>query len=257
MTVCPSAIEMLSLSPSLTLIVATTRTMGIGLNGTLPWPPLKEEMAYFTRVTKRPQPPSQKDRKHVNAVIMGRKTWESIPQKFRPLKGRVNVVISRTPRELGFTKLEGEGCNEEERPIAASGLDEGLEILTSLYPAPALSPPPSSNQHTSTHPQLGRIFVIGGAQLYASALQNPHCKRILLTEIHTEFECDTHFPVNLLSGEGKKEENEEGETWVKRGKGELDEWTGEEVKRDVREENGVRYEFGMWERVKHEEKSMV
>jgi dihydrofolate reductase len=72
-------------SPSLTLIVAATATNGIGRANTLPWR-LPAEMAYFARVTTG---------NGGNAVIMGRKSWEGIPAKFRPLKNRINVVISR------------------------------------------------------------------------------------------------------------------------------------------------------------------
>lgn len=72
----------------MTLIVAATTSNGIGQSNKLPWR-LKGEMAYFARVTSRAPP------EKVNAVIMGRKSWEGIPKKFRPLKGRRNVVISR------------------------------------------------------------------------------------------------------------------------------------------------------------------
>ncbi|MCJ1367102.1 dihydrofolate reductase [Acarospora aff. strigata] len=94
-------------TPTLTLIVAATSTkMGIGLNGTLPWAPLKKEMAHGARITKPapPPPPSssfspptsrssssstnsktQEEIRPINAVIMDRKTWQSIPPKFRPL----------------------------------------------------------------------------------------------------------------------------------------------------------------------------
>ena len=71
------------------LIVAACEGMGIGLNGTLPWR-LKEEMKYFSKMTKSV---SCSDKR--NAVIMGRKTWLSIPEKFRPLPGRLNIVLSR------------------------------------------------------------------------------------------------------------------------------------------------------------------
>ena len=81
---------------SSTLIVAATPEMGVGQSGTLPWPSIKAEMAYFARVTRRA--PAQQ----VNAVVMGRRTWESIPPKFRPLKGRRNVVVSRNPDKLGL-----------------------------------------------------------------------------------------------------------------------------------------------------------
>jgi len=73
---------------SITLIVAATRANGIGLNGGLPWK-LPLEMAYFARVT------SKAPEGDINAVVMGRKSWQSIPQKFRPLKNRLNVIISR------------------------------------------------------------------------------------------------------------------------------------------------------------------
>jgi dihydrofolate reductase len=71
-----------------TLIVAATKTNGIGQNGHLPWR-LPKELAYFSRVTTNAPAGS------MNLVIMGRKSWESIPSKFRPLKERVNIVISR------------------------------------------------------------------------------------------------------------------------------------------------------------------
>lgn len=72
----------------LTLIVAATVANGIGQNARLPWR-LPREMAYFARVT------SDAPEGTMNAVVMGRNTWESIPNKFRPLKERVNIVVSR------------------------------------------------------------------------------------------------------------------------------------------------------------------
>lgn len=73
----------------LTLIVAATRQNGIGRGGTLPWH-IPKDLAYFARVTMN-APGAQ-----INAVIMGKKTWESIPPKVRPLKKRINVVLSRS-----------------------------------------------------------------------------------------------------------------------------------------------------------------
>lgn len=78
---------------SFTLIVAATLSNGIGQSARLPWR-LPQEMAYFARVTTA-APAGTK-----NAVIMGRNTWESIPPKFRPLKERVNVVISSNAEYL-------------------------------------------------------------------------------------------------------------------------------------------------------------
>lgn len=80
----------------LTIIVAATKSNGIGFDSRLPWR-LRKEIKYFAQVTST-APSGQQ-----NAVIMGRNTWESIPQKFRPLPNRLNVVISRN---LGYDLCE-------------------------------------------------------------------------------------------------------------------------------------------------------
>jgi dihydrofolate reductase len=87
---------------------------------------------------------------------------------------------------------------------------------------------------------VGRVFVIGGAQIYDAAL-TMGAGRVLLTRVMREFECDTHFGLRL--GDGEKN------GWVKRDKAELDAWTGEEVPAGVQVEGGTEYEFEMWERV--------
>ncbi|KAI0128943.1 dihydrofolate reductase-like domain-containing protein [Xylariales sp. AK1849] len=202
----------------LTLVLAATRNMGIGRAGTLPWTGLKKEMAYFARVTKRL--PSGAQSPTLNAVIMGRKTWDSIPPRFRPLKGRLNIVISRSPPEPA-----AEAANAETDPVRVSSLEEAVEYVNSSAPG-----------------KVGRVFVIGGAQIYGAALQLEEAKRILLTSVVNDFECDTFFPLQLF-------ESPRGGKWAKKSKHELDAWSGETVPEGVQEENGTQYEFQMWERV--------
>jgi dihydrofolate reductase len=87
----------------LILIAAVTRQNGVGANGTLPWR-LPKEMAHFRKATSSlAGAPHQES---MNAVVMGRKTWQSIPPKFRPLKGRINVVVSRQSGEEALKSLE-------------------------------------------------------------------------------------------------------------------------------------------------------
>ncbi|GKT53442.1 dihydrofolate reductase [Colletotrichum tofieldiae] len=208
------------MSHELTLIVAATRNMGIGAKGGLPWTGLKKEMAYFARVTKRLPPQAPSDAR--NAVIMGRKTWESIPPKFRPLKGRLNIVISRShpaPDSASAPDLDKE-------PVKVGSLEQALAYLRA----------------DGVAGRLGKVFVIGGAQIYDAALRAPEAKRVLLTKVLADFECDAFFPLRL------SDEEEVAEGWRKAGKSELDAWAGEEVEGGEIEENGARYEFQMWEK---------
>ncbi|KAM0454634.1 hypothetical protein ACHAPV_005617 [Trichoderma viride] len=202
-------------TPELTLIVAATRSMGIGFQGTMPWKGLKKEMQYFARVTTRVPTSSQTIQ---NAVIMGRKTWDSIPPKFRPLKNRINIVITRSAP-----------TNPPSSPPPADAEVRVPSVEAALrYAAEANS---SSG---------GRVFVMGGAQIYEAALKHPSAKRVLLTSINAEFECDTVFPLDLTG--------DKAEGWERRSREELQAWTGEEIEEGGQEEAGIKYEFQMWEK---------
>ncbi|EPE03488.1 dihydrofolate reductase [Ophiostoma piceae UAMH 11346] len=210
----PAALE-------LTLVVAATaRDMGIGAAGGLPWTGLRKEMAYFARVTKRGDG---------NAVIMGRKTWDSIPPKFRPLKGRLNVVISRSFAP-GLPK-DPVGGPDSDGPVEASSLEMALAYL--------------KTRQTQTNSE-GRVFVIGGAQIYAAALGLAEARRVLLTRVMSDFSCDTFFPI-VLGGEAAA--SEASQKWVQRTRAEHAAWIGEELAEATQTENGTEYEFQMWEKL--------
>ncbi|KAL8370497.1 hypothetical protein RB595_000730 [Gaeumannomyces hyphopodioides] len=231
----------------LTLIVAATRSMGIGRGGALPWTGLRREMAYFARVTRRAPAGA------VNAVVMGRKTWDSIPPRFRPLKGRLNVVLSRTapPQDIGGggEGERGEGGGGEDLPVVhARSLPEALEYLARRRGGTEQQ----QQQQQRRRPSLGRVFVIGGAQIYdaALALRSPAAavRRVLLTSILTDFGCDTSLSSLRLGGDGADGADEGSGPWRRASKEQLDAWTGEAVPEGVQEENGTSYEFQMWER---------
>ncbi|XP_061726570.1 dihydrofolate reductase [Cydia pomonella] len=145
----------------LNLIVAACENMGIGANGTLPWR-LKKEMAYFTTMTTKVSSPDR-----VNAVIMGRITWDCIPDKYRPLANRVNIVMTRQVDNLNNKVPEG--------VIVVPSLDEAIKYI-------------------DNRPDIESTWVIGGSSIYEAAMAHPNCGKIYLTEIQKSFDCDTFFP---------------------------------------------------------------
>ncbi|OAA73913.1 dihydrofolate reductase [Cordyceps fumosorosea ARSEF 2679] len=198
----------------LTLVVAATRSMGIGAGGTMPWKGLRNEMKYFARVTTHLPPHCPPGA--VNAVIMGRKTWDSIPPKFRPLKDRLNIVITRSA---------GPAPGKDENPVRVPSVEAAL-------------------RYARAHCAGGRVFIMGGGQVYATALERPEARRVLLTSIDADHDCDTFFPIRLgTPGEGGTEPG-----WTRRSDGEWRAWTGVEEGDGRREEAGVKYEFQLWER---------
>lgn len=129
----------------LNLIFARARNGVIGRDNTLPWH-LPEDLAHFKQTTLG-QP-----------VIMGRKTWDSLPPKFRPLPGRTNIVVTRQ----------------------SAWQADGAQVAHSVEQALALCPAGA------------QAWVIGGAELYAQAL--PLAGTAVVTEIDADFEGDAYAP---------------------------------------------------------------
>jgi dihydrofolate reductase len=128
------------------MIYARAANGVIGSKDALPWH-LPEDMTHFKKLTTG------------WPVIMGRKTWDSLPPKFRPLPGRTNIVVTRQ------TGWAAEGAK------VAVGLEEAITLAGNAE----------------------QVWVIGGAKIYA--LAEPLAQRIEVTEIAQDFEGDAFSPV--------------------------------------------------------------
>ncbi|KAH1169098.1 hypothetical protein KIL84_013688 [Mauremys mutica] len=146
----------------LNFIAAVCQNMGIGKNGDLPWPPLRNEFKYFQRMTTTTTVEGKQ-----NVVIMGKRTWFSIPEKNRPLKDRINIVLSR---EL------------KEPPKGAHYLAKSLDDALVLLDSPELKS------------KIDMVWIIGGSSIYKVAMEKPVHQRLFVTRILHEFESDTFFP---------------------------------------------------------------
>jgi dihydrofolate reductase/thymidylate synthase len=207
------------------IVAASSATRGIGWKGDLPWS-LPGDMKYFARVTKGNHPaPSEADKENaaanpkMNAVVMGRKTWNSIPDKFRPLKGRHNVVLTKDPQKLSQAVPPG--------VLVASGLPDAWRQLGSL-----------------PKDELGEIFVIGGAELYERSIKEKYVDTVMMTSVDTppEIEFDTFFP-DLFGSSGEESE------WKECKEDENDETT--------HQDNGLSYRFLKFQRSNKEEEQYL
>ncbi|XP_022884764.1 putative bifunctional dihydrofolate reductase-thymidylate synthase isoform X3 [Olea europaea var. sylvestris] len=150
------------------VVVAATCDMGIGKDGKLPWK-LPSDLKFFKELTM-----TTSDQEKKNAVIMGRKTWESIPPQFRPLPGRLNVILTRSG---SFDIATAENV------IICGSIPSALKLL-------AESP---------YNILIEKVFMIGGGQILGEALNAPECDAIHMTEIESHVECDTFIPAVDLS----------------------------------------------------------
>jgi dihydrofolate reductase len=132
---------------SVALIWAQANGGVIGRDGTMPWH-LPEDLAHFRALTG------------TDTVVMGRKTWDSLPARFRPLPGRTNVVVTRQ--------------SEWTAP--------GAEVVHSL-------------EHALTASPTETVWVIGGAELYRLAL--PVADRLEITEIDADVADGDTFAPNV------------------------------------------------------------
>jgi len=154
--------------------VAVDKKNGIGKDGKLPWH-FSKELKYFKKLTSK-----TKDSSKQNMVIMGRKTWESIPEKYRPLPNRKNVVLTR---------------NKDYKA-------EGAEIANSL-----------DNAFLLANDKIESIFIIGGAQIFKESFEHKALDGVFLTTIDKTFNCDTFLGTiparfNKWKGRGEDEEKD-------------------------------------------------
>lgn len=160
---------------------------GIGFRGQLPWKSLKADMAFFKETTMTPPAPGLQ-----NAVIMGRKTWESIPPKFRPLVGRTNVVLSRSIADAKENIVPAAACNNNNTTTTT---DTKLDLPEGVLGASSLE---DATQMLSTVSNLGHIFVIGGAQVYQEAIATGYVNKVIYTSVGNvppSMEFDAFFPM--------------------------------------------------------------
>jgi len=155
------------------IIAAIDNNGYIGNKGKLPWPPIKGDMEFFRNKTRH----------HV--VVMGRKTWESIPEQFKPLKNRINIIISSTPENYRGDMFNIDRGNTI--TIWANSLKNALSAADGIL----------ANDINSGWNQE-EIFIIGGSQVYQECLnnrQNDLVDNIYLTVISGNYEGDTKFPM--------------------------------------------------------------
>jgi thymidylate synthase len=203
-----------SFNKELNIVVAYTfGKQGIGKNGTIPWN-IPEDMTHFKHITK----PKDNYKTTFSVVIMGRKTWESIPEKFKPLANRYNVILSNDetyrleqntiyncgklikteeniPKNTGvffttwdnfintdYIKIENIINNDNDN-------DNDNDNVNSIY-------------HSVNYINRINYYVIGGEQIYKKALESNLNITIYTTEIYPidkqEIECDSVFP-NILN----------------------------------------------------------
>jgi len=131
----------------ISIIAAASKNMVIGKDNDLPWN-LPSDLKSFKKITEG------------HFVIMGRKCWESIPEKFRPLPKRDNIVITRDPH------YEAKGA----------AVINDLETIIRVF---------------KNDGEEGEVFIIGGAQIYKETFK--HADKLYLTQIFSEVEGDTYL----------------------------------------------------------------
>jgi dihydrofolate reductase len=151
---------------TISIIVAFNKNRVIGVNGGIPWR-LPEDIAMF------------KERTMGHTVIMGRRTWDSIPEKFRPLPGRRNIVLSSKAmehfQELAETILPHPWQHEYDiGPFFFHRFDSAMELCRKR--------------------PFGNVFIIGGEQIYRHAIKEGVVDRVIASIVDNDAAGDAYFP---------------------------------------------------------------
>jgi dihydrofolate reductase / thymidylate synthase len=162
------------------IVAHTFKKNGIGIKNQLPWK-LKNEMSHFREKTTAVI--DDKVVNYINSVIMGKKTWDSIPESNKPLKNRLNVII--TTKDI----------KSHNKFVVYCKWDEIVQTIIKF----------NNELHTladNTIIQIYHNYIIGGEQIYNLALKKLDIHKIYTTEIYKDAECDKFFP-NIQEGDYK------------------------------------------------------
>ena len=149
------------------IIVAVDSNNGIGLNNKLPWI-IREDLNFFKMMTTG---------KKNNVVIMGRKTWESIPEKYKPLANRFNIILSNT-LELNTSEKKYENCK------VMNNFEDALNFVETF--------------------SFDITWVIGGSSIYKVALEHPKLDLIYINKINKNYNCDIFIKLPAITCLEKK-----------------------------------------------------
>ena len=146
------------------IIVATDINNGIGKNGLLPWDKIKEDMKYFSKKTT-----GNKN----NAIVMGRKTMESIPSKLLP--NRHNIILSRTLQNIDHYFIKQNEIDNKKYTLCKN-MKDVIDFCS--------------------HYNFDNVWVIGGGEIYKEIIFNyyNYIDKCFITKIKQNYNCDTYFP---------------------------------------------------------------
>lgn len=146
-----------------TIIVAFDDNYVIGNKNSIPWH-IPEDLSNFKKLTTN------------NVCVMGRNTWESLPNKFRPLPNRKNIVVSSkywTAPDLFMNSLGD--CSNSLDVFSVADFDGAMNICLNLF-------------------DDKEIFIIGGSQLFKESLDSKFIKKMIITHVKGKYEGDVKFP---------------------------------------------------------------
>lgn len=182
----PSALWSSRIPLPITSVVAVTPQFGIGQNNLVPWQAagvnLANDMHYFRQCTSHTNDSNKR-----NVVVMGRRTWEGIPERNRPLKDRINIVLS---------------CSLPEHILDASQVISKpfSELLDEVQVMRSLDHVLNWASEDSIREKVEKIVVIGGADLFEDSFFHPWFSTMHITFVQKEFACDTFLSDRLRSG---------------------------------------------------------
>lgn len=169
------------------IIVACCENNGIGFKNTLPWNKIKDDINYFKNTTI-----GNFEMNEINIVVMGYNTWKSIPEKFRPLKNRINIILS----SKHYNEFENPFYSNTyynlfdfiNKNICVKSWDELENLIKKIEYI-------GKQNQTKDNLKLGTTWIIGGSSIYNLAFEKSFVTEIHITNIPKEYECDCYFTI--------------------------------------------------------------